>query len=182
MKSLSVSLIIYCFILNGCKNESNVIVPPIVTTEIVPLKVGNSWLYQTTVYDTMGNIVSSTFDSFSVVSDTLINGQYYFTLSTGVIRWNDVSGFWMLAAPDSLLLYKYPAEVGDTYGTLKVICKDSLIVILKGTFKCYGYSGTVAIDYVSPGIGLIKEEWFKNKISGAKYLYQKQELLDYQIK
>ena len=183
MKNLAVFLFMLCFILSSCKDESNIVNPPIETIEIVPLNVGNSWSYQTTVYDTLGSVVSTTIDSFSVASDTLINGKKYFNLSTSVLRWNNTVGFWMTTPSDSLLLYKYPANVGDEYSnTLKVICKDSSIVIPKGTFKCYGYSGTVAIDYVSPGIGLIKEEWFKNKFDGVKYLYQKQELLNYQLK
>lgn len=79
-------------------------------------------------------------------------------------------------------MYKYPANVGDQYGNLiRVICKDSSIVTPHGTFKCYCYAGSVATDFVSPGIGLVKEEWYKNKLSGAKYLYQKQELLNYYL-
>jgi len=182
MKNLAVSLFILFFLLIGCKDESNIVNPTAETIEIVPLKVGNSWSFKTTVYDTLGSIVSTTVDSFSVVSDTLINGKKYFIFSTGVLRWNNDSGFWITMAPDSLLLYKFPANVGDEYSyNIKVICKDSSIVVPKGTFKCYGYSGSVAIDYVSPGVGLVKEEWYKNKLSGVKYLYQKQELLNYQL-
>jgi hypothetical protein len=181
MKNLAVSLFVLLFAFIAC-NEDNVIVnPPSETLEIVPLKIGNYWSYQTTTYDTLGNIVNSVVDSFSVVSDTLINGKKYFIFSTGVLRWNNDAGFWITMSPDSLLLYKYPANVGDEYPYFKVICKDSLIVSPKGTFKCYGYSGSVAIDYVSPGVGLVKEEWFKNKLSGVKYLYQKQELINYHL-
>jgi hypothetical protein len=81
------------------------------------------------------------------------------------------------------LLYKYPANVGDLYSThLKVICRDSSISIPNASYKCYGYSSPVAIDYVSPGIGLIREEWYKKLFDGSEYLYQKQELLDYILK
>lgn len=182
MKKIAVSLFAIFLLLMGCKDDNIIVNPPSEIPEIVPLKVGNTWSYQTTVYDTSGNIVSTTVDSFSVVSDTLINGKKYFIFSSGALRWNNDTGFWITMAPDSLLLYKYPANVGDEYSySLKVICKDSSIVVPKGTFKCYGYSGLVAIDYVSPGVGLVKEEWYKDKLSGDKYLYQKQELLNYRL-
>lgn len=182
MKKIAVSLFAIFLLLIGCKDDNIIVNPPSEIPEIVPLKVGNTWSYQTTVYDTSGNIVSTTVDSFSVIADTIINGQKRFIFSTGVIRWNNVFGFWITMSPDSVLFFKYPANVGDEYGYgLKVICKDSTIVVPGGAFKCYGYSVNVAIDYVSPGVGLVKEEWYKDKLSGDKYLYQKQELLDYRL-
>lgn len=183
MKNLAVSLFILFFIVIGCKDDNNIVNPSVETIEIIPLKVGNFWSYQTTIYDTLGSIVSTIIDSTRIISDTLINGKKYFIFSTGVLRWNNDAGFWITIAYDSLLLYKYPANVGDEYSyNIKVICKDSSIVIPKGTFKCYGYSGSVAIDYVCPGLGLIKEEWYKKLFNGTKYLYQKQELISYQLK
>jgi hypothetical protein len=182
MKNLAVSLFIAFFLIAGCKDENKIVNPTTETVEIVPLKVGNWWSYQTTVYDTSGDIVSTHIDSIFVVKDTLVNGKKYFILSTGVMRWNNDSGLWIPFTPDSTLLYKYPAQVGDKYGiNLKVICKDSSIVVPKGSFKSYGYSGAVATDFVSPGVGLIKEEWYKNNSIGIKYIYQKQELLDYHL-
>jgi hypothetical protein len=66
----------------GCNNEDNIVDPPADIKEIVPLKIGNSWAYETTTYDTSGNIISTNIDSFSVVSDSLINGRklIYFLL------------------------------------------------------------------------------------------------------
>ncbi|GBD87654.1 hypothetical protein BMS3Abin03_01588 [bacterium BMS3Abin03] len=183
MKNLLFFLLLLLAAFAGCNKEDNIVTPAAKTLEIVPLKVGNVWSYQTTTYDTSGNIISTSVDSFSIVSDTIINGRKTFILSTGVLRWNNESGYWVSTNTDSLLLYKYPANVGDQYSSdLKVISIDSMIVIPRGTFRCYGYSGSVAIDYVSPGVGLTKEEWYKNKFNGVKYLYQKQELLDYQLK
>lgn len=75
MKNLAVSLFILFFLLIGCKDENNIIDPPGESIEIVPLEVGNSWIFQITTYDSSANIISNNIDTAKVVSDTLINGK-----------------------------------------------------------------------------------------------------------
>ena len=182
MKSAVFSLAVFYILLLGCSDDNNITSPTVQTQEIVPLSIGNSWTYQYTIYDTSGGIIYTSIDSFSVIADTVINGKKRFILSTGVMRWNNDFGFWIPMSPDSLLLYKYPANVGDEYSNgLKVICKDSTFVLPSGTFKCYGYSSPVAIDYVSPSVGLVREVWYKKSPSGLEYLYKRQELLSFQV-
>ncbi len=185
-------IIFFCFLIScffvSCKNENKLVDPPIDTSQIIPLKIGNSWIHQVTQYDTLGNVITTVPETTLVISDTVINGKHAFLFSSGDVFWNDDSGFWMkLYQKSPILVYKYPANIGDYYSNnLTVICKDSLILSPKGSFKCYGYSNSIGMFYICPGIGLIKEEYFQPKdisvSDTALYLFQKRELLDYKLK
>jgi hypothetical protein len=173
-------LLIFAFL--GCK-EVNMIDPPIDTSAIIPLKVGNTWTYQFTMYDSLGSVWASFPESTSILSDTLINGRKVFLFSSLDYFWNEESGFWtQTSGKQPLLVYKYPANVGESYGLLiTVICKDSTINTPKGIFNCYGYSSGIANSFVAPEIGVVKREYFQNRADGTAYLFQKEELINYSL-
>jgi len=182
LKNLITITLLLVFAFLGCKDD-NIVEPPIDTSVIVPLKVGNTWTYQFTMSDSLGNVWASFSQSTSIVSDTIISGRQTYVFSSGDFFWNDDTGFWAQTSgkPPSLV-YKYPANVGESYGLLNtVICKDSTINTPKGSFKCYGYTFGIANSYVAPGIGVIKTEYFQNRSNGSTYLFQKEELINYQI-
>ncbi len=192
MKGCIMKMIICFFLVSfffiSCKNENELVDPPIDTSQIIPLKVGNFWTYQYTHYDTLGNIISVSSVTTRVISDTVINGKQAFLFNSGDVFWNDDSGFWIKSYQKSPILeYKYPANIGDYYNNyITVICSDSLITSPRGNFKCYGYSYDRGVNYVCPGIGVIKEENFQSKNIGVSdidlYLFQKSELIEYNLK
>ena len=183
MKNLIAFTLLSVFVFLSCKVDE-IIGPPIDTSVILPLKVGNIWTYQCTMTDSLGSMFASFSQSTSIVSDTLLNGRRTFLFSTGDYFWNENSGFWIQSpGKQPLLVYKYPANLGESYGQLiTVIFKDSTINTPKGNFNCYGYSSGIAITSVAPGIGKVKSEYFQNRSDGSTYLFQKEELINYQIK
>lgn len=137
--------------------------------EIMPLKIGNKWVYS--VKTEKDSLVKTN----QIFKDTLVQGDIWFIVTLdGVpvfIAKNKSDGMWLLrkstAFPDgkAVLFYKYPANVGDSYDvdTIKVTIlstKDTIHVI-GGTYICYHYQtlwgqNEKYDEYFTPNIGVIK--------------------------
>lgn len=159
---------------------------------LLPLETGNQWVMafsRTYRIGTPNEGTESYTDTLRVVSDTTIAGErwaevactesaiclpegFYSNRADGVWKWDDPSSD---QAP--YLLYKYPAEVGDTYAldpcctdvvtTVSVLGTDTPIETPAGTLPAYHYQfdtdeayGTPVADevgrydrYLAPGQG-----------------------------
>jgi len=82
LKNLITITLLLVFAFLGCKDD-NIVEPPIDTSVIVPLKVGNTWTYQFTMSDSLGNVWASFSQSTSIVSDTIISGRQTYVFSSG---------------------------------------------------------------------------------------------------
>jgi hypothetical protein len=95
---------------------------------LLPLDVGNEWVMAFTRYDEDGTLTESYTDTLRVVGDTTVAGERWAEIRcaqtpTGCIPGgfysNREDGVWRWYGPGSdvapYLLYKYPADVGDTY-------------------------------------------------------------------
>jgi len=99
----------------------------------MPLKIGNRWIGQITVYDTNGNVASTRRDTLAVYKSEVINGEtwYYRTMSPAVLTvrngnpdtlifdtvqyafTNRSDGLYQYGFPPTCIA-KYPAKEGDT--------------------------------------------------------------------
>ena len=162
-------------------NKSNPVGNNDPSSEIIPLKVGNTWVWQITNYDTSGTISSTTSDSLWVSQDTVLNGQKYFLLweqqknSDGTINQsasnyfarNIQSGYSRRDGNQETVLYNYPYQNGDT----TVIASNVSVTVPTGTYNCLEYHIPVgsyfanghlqtlmANFYICPNIGIVKKQ------------------------
>ncbi len=145
---------------------------------IMPLEVGNMWVYSVYGLDTAQNELRPILvDTLTVVSDSVINRERWFYMG-GLQRtegWvsNRKDGFWFaLPGGQPFLFAKYPAQPGDTFSSL--IGKSTAHTTVAGTgvevkspagtYYCYKYVQKIPpLDattnyYFAPGVGLVKME------------------------
>lgn len=126
---------------------------------LLPLDVGNQWVMAFTRFDAEGTLIDSSTDTLRVVGDTTVAGErwaeiqgptrlaniflggFYTNRDDGVWKWEDPSSD---EAP--YLLYKYPADVDDTYElpgtenfTVTVLGTDEPFDTPAGTLSAYLY-------------------------------------------
>ena len=95
---------------------------------LLPLAEGNVWIMAFTRFDADGHLTEAYTDTLRVVGDTTIAGERWAEVRCaqtpvgcipGGYYANREDGVWKWYGPDSdeapYLLYKYPAETGDTY-------------------------------------------------------------------
>jgi hypothetical protein len=143
---------------------------------ILPLKIGNNWIYELYGMDTTSNRMRVfKIDTFSVIGDTLINDSLWYVLDglgeDSTMARNIENGLWFLRKGRPPFLFaKYPAVLGDKYNTVseavelstEVISTGARINVPAGPFTCFKYQQIVdpphAINnfYFAPGVGLIK--------------------------
>ena len=180
-----------CFYISGCKSPTS---PTVINPSIIPLAVGNQWVMQTSYFDTLGNLSSTSQDTIKVIGDTIIQGQkYYVMLNLYALTYmsdrND--GIYVLDVNDyqSSMFLKYPAVRNDSYSlestNYSIASTDTMISVPKGNFHCYQYSLSASginipvYDYYSPGIGYVQQEFaYLNKpLIGVR-----RQLVDYSLK
>ncbi|MBX2989832.1 MAG: hypothetical protein KF749_01545 [Bacteroidetes bacterium] len=121
------------------------------TDVILPLKVGNQWIYQLTYSDT----TRPSYDTIAVTRDTLIGTEQWFLVrdlrffSFGVgpreTWWtNRSTGLWGRDSGVSWLEWKFPASVGDSYlrpdgDTVRILATNVPISVPAGRFPSYQY-------------------------------------------
>ncbi len=145
---------------------------------IMPLEIGNMWVYNIYGLDTANNQLRVIkVDTLSVVSDSIINRDRWYYIG-GLQRtegWvqNRKDGFWFaLPGTQPFLFAKYPAQAGDTFtsligsSTARTTVAGTGVEVKSpaGTYYCYKYVQKVApMDvitnyYFAPGVGLVKME------------------------
>ena len=183
----------------GCSGdnpvESNNSIPA-----IIPLAIGNSWSFSTTMYDTLGSIQAQLEITQTVTGDTTLFGKRlfkYYSLwaantDSGIISYSgySISSFSPTDTVASyVLLYKYPARPGDNFRTgMSVVSIDTLITVPAGSFNCIKYQSSIysPLDgyiYIAPGIGIIKTiNYYYNLKSDPSRLAEIMELKTYVLK
>jgi hypothetical protein len=133
------------------------------TSEIIPLAIGNSWIYTTTVFDSLGNELGSSTDTSVVSRDTTIDQETWHILNyrgkPSNLGINRSGGYWsrtvtlspgtdrIASLGEPYLSSKFPATVGQVfdnesgYSTL-VLDSDTVLTVAAGSFKCYKYKKT----------------------------------------
>jgi hypothetical protein len=205
-----VILIILFFVSCTHSTTSNpVITPNNDSTGIWPMKVGNEWIYETTIYDSNNVITGKYNDTLKIIKDTILGSEKAFMLESPRAKLAYASPKPYYIRPDGVyadpdgygtihLYIKYPAIINEMY-FLCQNCGDTTIIsslsqwisTIAGSFNCINYSRRVHIDnnlyryslesYFSVGIGKIKEIY--GQLPYEKY-YGKRvtELVEYHLK
>ncbi len=163
MKHPILFLLLTCLVLASCKSATD---NGVSNGVLIPLKAGNTWRYEETTTDTLGNILQKRIDSSSVGLSVNIDGVSWSfftppgesTLNAGLFA-NKFGGLWALdpQTNTSMLQFPYPASAGYDYLFFADTSSDSIIfrlkikisstnepvVTSKGTFSCYLYQARV---------------------------------------
>ena len=195
---LIVSIVLMGISLSCKKNENPVlstVQPPIVpdtSSNLLPLNIGNEWIYKTTFLDSMQNIQSVQYDTFKVAADTILSNEAWYVTDFGYLK-EKTDGLWSWIGYPKLL-YKYPAKIGDTIQTTdainKIISTNENYTVPYGTLPCYHYqllyindNGYIQDYYFYPGIGFIKfETGTETQITHKWYTGVRYELVSFELK
>jgi hypothetical protein len=161
---LLLSLSAIALFLSSCRQDESA--HPVTYPDYGRLQVGNYWIYQRFVVDTLGNATpTDVFDSCYVEKDTLINGNTFAKISKPWPTGNstkkefeylrdslhcmiDPSGMVRFSSEDfATVFYTYTSvrpDIGDTiyYKTTKMDDKDQLINTPAGEYVTCNYKTT----------------------------------------
>ncbi len=166
------------------------------TIPLLPLKIGNEWIYKVQFTDTTW---APYFDTLYVTSDTMIWSQRFFLTNTSgeqyhITPWyfhafpliNMKDGLYHYDIPLHLII-RYPTHAGDTiylgsYRTHYINSINVTINVLAGSFiNCLEYIENAYVGlyrdhwvdyyYFKPGIGLVKYERFNDRKVGDQYKF-----------
>jgi hypothetical protein len=167
MKSRSTKIAISILIILislSCHKESPTESNPIEKIPIVPLNLGNSWIYSGTSYDTLGSIIETFSQHYNVTKDSVISNVRYF-LFNGYLSVNTDSGLISIVGFKKEYYFNYPVLLNERFHSLAndyfILSLDTIIQVPAGTFHCIRYecyNGNIRIgtDFISPGNGVIK--------------------------
>ncbi len=192
-----IHLVAFFFIIsfNSCKDDK--ITNAGSNNYIVPLNIGNQWVYRNYYYplgDT--SLVSETGTEYSITKDTVINNERWFLISSaGFPQGNRADGYYLLkkdnAGNEKPILYiPYPAQKGEEvvtgYGILKVVSVDTTITVDGNIYRCYCYSpkeefpnSGFTLMFYSPGVGNVLTESYAVNGSTGKIFLQQRYVLKY---
>jgi hypothetical protein len=87
---------------------------------IIPLKVGNTWVYERVEFDSVGKTLSTITDTLSIFKETVINNEHWFAYTfssssdtSSVINRSD--GFYYVRAGIEYHSNLYPCKAGDRF-------------------------------------------------------------------
>ena len=172
---------------------------------IMPLEVGNEWLYKVIDYNSEGDVLSTSSFKRAVVRDTLINQQTWFILNNGMIVRNDRDGYvhFRKDVKEQYITYPSQSTSGIAYGyeypdyTLWIFHrKTANLVPLQDsphasqaneyTFErqtsqkaSSALSTTWVKEYVIPALGMIRTDWY---YADSDKLMRRYELESYHVK
>jgi len=169
------SMLFLLVICSSCGNDNKPISPKVNNAQVImPLEIGNQWTIERKYYDAMGEALKED-DTLSILGKTKMGGQDRFVTNQWAILRNTSEG--LVSADDTdpieacALELKYPTQIGDTWKrdshtTLTVVSTDTLIKIPCGEFHCLKYlkqedgEETKSFYYVSPGVGILRAEYY----------------------
>jgi hypothetical protein len=196
MKLLLIFLLIFftLFILSSCKKSNNPVSPSDTQQQIWPFKIGNTWDYHVVSFDSTGKVSGYGNTSISVSSDTVAGNETWFKISnnsSGIYYTNRSDGLWIMSNGLQTILYKYPGNAGDIYhlfaDSVSIESKDTLVTTSLKQYNCYLYrifynGKPIEDDYLSPGVGLVAEDYYSSTISGHVYIKNSLSLISITLK
>lgn len=197
MKFISVTFSIFIFLLSSCAEEN--ITPVDQTFELLPLKIGNYWVYRVGIKDSYNDTILTFKDTLKVIEQNergfLLNSSLQIILQDGCYT-NGADGLYM----NDSLQFKFPGAPGESCGSiglgniLDIYGNKPAGVIFRTDYKysfvtesdtvkfddCYYYFLNAFYSYeeikktgyaiFKPGIGLVLRDWADiNEISNEFY-------------
>ncbi|MEW5796869.1 MAG: hypothetical protein AB1772_10990 [Candidatus Zixiibacteriota bacterium] len=192
----AIILVFTLILLAGC-DSSDKSTNPTPPKQILPLTVGNFYVYENAVLDSAGSVIGADTVIWTVAKDTIIQNERWYIMTVNGVRDPEVSlpttnrgdGLWV-DGPSGFLLFKYPAAVNDTvfFGsdTSTVESIHDTITVPAGTFECINYKWVGSRDedrayqyhYFSPGVGHVKTDEYYRTTSEFVYVRYRMVLLD----
>ncbi|HYF02254.1 MAG TPA: hypothetical protein VEC36_02675 [Patescibacteria group bacterium] len=147
----------------GC-SDNNSTEPDTTKSEgIIPLKVGNQWIFKRYHIDSTGTQIAEYRDTMQITGTKMFDNEMWYKtyISAGsgyitaeVFQLNRANGLWnrdYIGEPN--LAVKFPAQAGDTFYSgepddlqdtmfhrkMHVLSTDTTITTPAGMFKCYAY-------------------------------------------
>ncbi len=174
LRSVVFLLVITILTLTNCKDNSTNPDDGSQANDIMPLKIGNYWVYQ------MQDDNTITRDTLIITYKKEINGEIWYSWNGNYLK-NDKDGLWMIdpdeANQSPVLVLKYPGKEGDQWTVsenekTKILSTDTSVKVLGKTYShCYLYEDKnfennklteIAKIYVKPGIGIVKIDDYNN--------------------
>lgn len=187
MKILLTLIPLFLLLLNSCK-EDNIVSPTSSSTGLMPLKLGNYWIYRVGIKDSFKDTLYSFQDTLRVIEKTdrgfLLKSRLQIILLDGYYK-NEKDGLYM----NDSLQFKYPGTVGEPCGQIGLgnvvdtSGKSPDGIIFKTDYKysylstgdtisltdCYYYYlnafyqseniKTTGYTIFKPGIGMVLRDW-----------------------
>lgn len=94
----------------GCKSDS---VSTTSNNVLMPLKVGNTWIYEDQVFSEDGTNTHTANDTITIVSSQVVAGITYYTSNYGANYYYDSKGLWVLVDNVHHFFAKYPLAPGE---------------------------------------------------------------------
>ncbi len=212
LKSQNYSIILILFVFyfsffTGCSAPEEIVIAPETDQEIIPLALGNTWVYEVEYYsaDTLTSTGNSTIQIDTMIT---IDGVDWYSETTGSERGqyyrNTALGYEHIQLPAprngnenrvAAIYYKYPATAGEIWfdwnnRTSKVISSSEDVEVKAGIFKgCVHYRSfeywreadyrLVYDDWIKPGVGIVKSRSEGNLSGDISYL--ERQLTEYNI-
>lgn len=170
---------------------------------LIPFSPSNRWIYNVTIYDSVGTIKRTSTDT-TIFYDTVISNVHWFHTYRNDWTYSnsDIGVVSRLIGDDHIVLtYKYPALKGEHYGSpsiehanvgnewladtvynTEIITTDTIITVPSGNYHCLGYKTlnndatiiSYTLEFISPGYGWIKSETYFSYNQGKNvYLFGK---------
>ncbi|MDB5033344.1 MAG: hypothetical protein JWQ98_585 [Chlorobi bacterium] len=164
--------------------------------KLIPLALGNQWLYTSTTYDSTGAVTGTKTDTTRVSADTLIRGERFFFFNddhaTPTANRSDGIYYWDIASGTARIYMRIPGTVGDVYerGNQRytLISTNTTVTVPAGVFSCYQISLTdvtnskaEAILSVAPGTGTVKIEAKGKRGDGSVFVGLRSEMKSYKL-
>jgi hypothetical protein len=153
-------VLLQLIMINGCEKNTNQVA--IAQTDVLmPLAVGNTWIYKHTLLDSNNQVEFDGYDTLKVLKDSIINGNTFFGCSNGRFYRNTSWGLEMYysfyntniiqhlqfptAVNNSWVNFSadYPDSTSGNNDSLRVKYTthniDTLINVPKGNFNCIRY-------------------------------------------
>ena len=144
--------------------------------EIMPLAVGNQWVYHSVRSDTLGHVISDTYGTISITGTEVIAEDTWFLCNDGYKYSNRPDGLWKFCQ-NNVLYRQFPTRPGTSYETgafmdyscawswVQVTRTDTVVTVPAGTFHCIAYHAgdyyTRSDYYYAPNVGLIRSDAYQ---------------------
>jgi hypothetical protein len=171
----------------GCSDSNN----PLITgssepSVIMPLRIGNRWLYQARVFDSTVTLINTFYYTTSITRDTTIQGETWFFYD-GDSSWltNRATGLYYLKSDHQGLRFPYPAPQGfffEDSGKVFVV-NDTTVQI--PPYVCYSYSqfgvpsNAPFYWYCAPDVGVVRIAQFDPIPNSQQFILTVHELVEF---
>lgn len=204
-KLFIINAILILIALSSCDSPNS---PNVDSSVIMPLKVGNTWIFNVKTLNKDGILIDSGLDTFLVKGYAELQGikGYFISPMEDYLFQNESDGLHVYELGDTInnnLFFKYPGHLNDKWTVsvkdgkyeLSISEVDKLIKVEAGEFKCINYAELYVYEvpestliryyktyyYLSPNIGFVKTETYYSEDGNNYFLVRTTELKSYKL-